>query len=316
VDVEGLLTAVLEKHPTMQQLNSLFTSQHGGKVEALSEKVDTFKEILNALNTLPEGFAKTIGDERMAGVAGSMDKLNASTDSLTLRIGDANSALIKWTADLAAGAAKKASESSDSTIQGATVAAGAGVLGVTAAAAKAWLGGMTVREVISTGLGIAGRSIPIFAAVAGLPAVIAAGAEAGVMKGAVPTGKGILDTQPMGKPWLPPAGKAAPTGLPLPTPENMASAAQAKIDVSQVDQAKEKLEDADRAKQKLSEPTTINMDASSVNAANSTVLQLISNLARVGTMAANIQSTVNNIKIPSLGSVQRGHFSVGGVQGE
>jgi hypothetical protein len=120
----------------------------------------------------------------------------------------------------------------------------------------------------------------------------------------------------MGKPWLPPAGKAAPTGLPLPTPENMASAAQAKIDVSQVDQAKEKLEDADRAKQKLSEPTTINMDASSVNAANSTVLQLISNLARVGTMAANIQSTVNNIKIPSLGSVQRGHFSVGGVQGE
>ena len=316
VDVEGLLTDILEKHPTMQQLNSLFTSQHGGKVEALSERVETFKEILNALNTLPEGFAKTIGDERMAGVAGSLDRLNSSTDSLALRIGDADAALIKWSADLAASLAKKASEAPDKVIQGGTALAGAAVLGVTGAAAKAWLGGMTVREIISSGIGMAGRSIPIFAAAGGLITVIEDAAEKGVMKGAIPTGKGILDTQPMGKPWLPPTGKAAPIGLPLPTPENMASAAQAKVDGSQVDALKQKADAAKASVDTLNTTVTPNVDKASIDAANGAVSQLLANLAKVGTMAANIQSTVNNIKIPSLGSIQRGHFSAGGVQGE
>ena len=66
----------------------------------------------------------------------------------------------------------------------------------------------------------------------------------------------------------------------------------------------------------LNTTVTPNVDKASIDAANGAVSQLLANLAKVGTMAANIQSTVNNIKIPSLGSIQRGHFSAGGVQGE
>ncbi|MBU3887202.1 phage tail tape measure protein [Methylosinus sp. KRF6] len=117
VDVEGLLGAILEKHPALQQLNAMFTSEHGAKVGALAENLDRFREIVKAINDVHEGFAKEIGDKRMEGVSGSLNKLEASAETLQLRFGEANQALIKFSADALGIAAQKASQAPDVAMQ-------------------------------------------------------------------------------------------------------------------------------------------------------------------------------------------------------
>ena len=120
------------------------------------------------------------------------------------------------------------------------------------------------------------------------------------------------------KTWRPGASDA-PTPPRRPTDfgfEGGQGSAAPKVDGSQVDALKQKAVEAKASVDTLNTTVTPNVDKASIDAANGAVSQLLANLAKVGTMAANIQSTVNNIKIPSLGSIQRGHFSAGGVQGE
>jgi TP901 family phage tail tape measure protein len=116
VNVEGLLQAILETHPHLQQLNALFTAEHGAKVGALAENLERFKEIVTGINSVHESFAREIGDKRMEGLAGSLNKLEAAVEALELRIGAANAAWIKFTADVLAGAARKAAQLPDEAI--------------------------------------------------------------------------------------------------------------------------------------------------------------------------------------------------------
>ncbi len=188
-------------------------------------------------------------------------------------------------------------------------------------AALLWKGYQGLKDVISPGLkateaaggvpklGMGGAALPIFAAT-GLIEAIADGAEKGLMRGSVPTGKGLFDSGPSGKPWAtPPLKPGAPT-LPNPTPDFIAAADQARID-----QAKAKLEDAEKAKQKLAEPTDIIVNDAGLDGAMAKLREFISLKAQAG-QDINVKVNVQTQNIPSLGSIQRGHFSAGGVQGE
>ncbi|PPQ28937.1 hypothetical protein CCR94_16230 [Rhodoblastus sphagnicola] len=103
------------------------------------------------------------------------------------------------------------------------------------------------------------------AALAGIPIIAAAGAANREMLGSVPGNKGenaIPFPSPTDKPWFGPGGKPGTVGLPLPTPENLASATQALQEVQQRGQS------AIQTLQMLNgEQVTPNVDASQLDLA-------------------------------------------------
>jgi len=313
VDIEGLLTKILESNPSLQQLNSLFTSQHGGKVAALAENVDRFKQILDAINGVVEGFAQGIGDKRNAGVAGSMNKLDAALDSLTLRVGQVSQDMIKFAADLTAGLAKKAVDSPDAVVKGGALALGAGAAATSAASLYGFLGGGGVAGAIKGALtpwgwgaraGAAAIGSPFGIVGLGLGGIAAATPEAD--RKALTSTEGYPQMLKTDKPWMPTPGGKGPLGL-----GDFDGQAMPKVDTKGIDKAKTAADGAKEAVDGLNLTVTPNIDQSSIDAFIAKVAQAKAAVMGLGSTVASETG-----KIGSVAKAQRGQFSYGGQQGE
>jgi len=313
VDIEGLLTKILESNPSLQQLNALFTSQHGGKVSALAENVDRFKQIIEAINSVTEGFAGGIGDKRNAGVAGSMNRLEASLDSLTIRVGQANEGLIKFSADLLAGAAKKGIDLPNGAIAAGTGALGAGVAATTGAGLWGYLGGGGVAGAFKGAMlpwswaaraGAAAAGSPLGIAGLGLAGIAAATPEKD--RKALASTAGYPEMLRGGKSWMPGAGGKGPLGL-----GDFDGQAMPKVDTKEIEKAKTEAEGAKEAMDGLNTTFSPKVDSSSIDA-------FIGKVAQAKAAVAGLGASVNaqTARIGALGKVQRGNFTFGGVQGE
>jgi TP901 family phage tail tape measure protein len=170
VDVEGLLSAILNKNLGISALNDLFTDKHGGKAKALSEKSDVFSEITEALRHVKDGFADGIAQKRMEGVDGSLKRLDASTEAFTLQVASANDSLIKFSADLASSALAKASQADPATLQTGTAVAGGITAAAVISAGSAYFSGAGLTAAIAAGAGTAAGIVgsPIFLGAAAL----------------------------------------------------------------------------------------------------------------------------------------------------
>ena len=151
VDVEGLLTEILNKKLGIGLLNDLFSDKHGGKIKALSEKSDVFSEIVEALNHVKEGFASEIAGKRMEGVSGSLDRASASLEAFTLQVASANDGLIKFSTDAFSSVVKKLGEQPKEAIQTETVAGGALLGAGVVSAVSAYFGGAGFGASIAAG---------------------------------------------------------------------------------------------------------------------------------------------------------------------
>ena len=321
VDIEGLLMAILEKNPTLQQLNSLFTSQHGGKVSALSENIARVKEIFDAINHVPEGFAQGIGDKRMAGFAGSMNKAEAAIEAFTIRVGEANSATLKFTADLVTKVASKAADAPDGLLQAGS--AGLSALGIASGIAglKGFLGGgglaggikgaaLPTSWLLRAGLGALGTPLGV---IGGGIGAIAASAPEKDRKALTSTvgypnllrGKGAYmpgrDKQPF-----------------VPDPSVLGADAMPKVDTTDLDKAKTKAEETKTAVDGLTTTVTPKVDLASIQAAQIAADKLLATFVKIEGAAgsASAQAKTLGAKLGTLGQLQRGNFSYGGVQGE
>ena len=315
VDIEGLLMAILEKSPTLQQLNSLFTLQHGGKVSALAENVGRLKEILEAINHVPEGFAQGIGDKRMEGFAGSMNKAEAAIEAFTIRVGEANSAALKFTADMVAKAATTAANASDGTLQkGATVV---GTLGLISAGAglSAFLGGAGVGGSLGAGLAAGGASLPFFAAGAGAWSTYK-GMGGGQTDSENAITREIVELKQTIENLDKILARKARWDEDGTETQGKRDAAQKRLDAINVDtgdldKAKKAAEDTKSAVDALDTTVTPNIATGPIDTALSKARELKALLDGIGSSTANLGA-----RIQSLGKIQRGNFSFGGVQGE
>ncbi|MCA8895977.1 MAG: phage tail tape measure protein [Hyphomicrobiales bacterium] len=316
VDIEGLLAAVLEKQPTLQQLNSLFTSQHGGKVAALAENVGRFKEIIDAINHVSEGFAGSIGDKRNAGFAGSMNKLESAFEALSLRVGQVNEGMLKWAADLGVAAAKKARDLPDGLLRGGSIAAGA--LGAASAGmgAYSFLGG--------GGLAGAAKGAMMPTAWALRAAMAAGGSPFGLLgfglggiaaatpekdRKALASTAGYPELLNAKKPWMGGAGGKGPLGI------DFDGQAMPKVDTSQLEKAKTEAEGAKEAIEGMNVTASPKVETSSIQSAVDLAKQLNAELAKADSLAASAKASAAGA-VAAIGKVQRGRFSFGGVQGE
>ncbi|WP_081433793.1 phage tail tape measure protein [Beijerinckia indica] len=312
VDVEGLLRAILEAHPTLAQANALFTSQHGGKVTALSENAERTETIIHDVSNVHEGFAEDIGNKRNEGVSGSFLSLEAAMEALKLRIGEVNQGLLKFSADLASDTLKKIANLPDDVLQkGSLGVAGAGALSGLAGlvsfvsgdglanAAKAGIG--TMSKGLTSYLLYEGGKYGIDLLLNQLPhPQYPAGYDPKQIRdrGAWGDLMSLLKNMPG---WTPPAQK--------PTPPAPVEAAP-HVDMEQIDVVAQKSTAAGDALAKaINQPLALQVDTSALDAVLNKVSQVKAGLASIGTQAANVQ-------IPSFGRTQRGSFTSAGSQGE
>lgn len=72
VDSEGLLRAIIAAHPTLGQVNAFVGEKQGGRAIAFMRDLALYDDYVKKLREAPEGFAKSIADERMGGYAGAL----------------------------------------------------------------------------------------------------------------------------------------------------------------------------------------------------------------------------------------------------
>jgi hypothetical protein len=89
VDSEGLLRAIIAAHPTLGQVNAFAGEKQGGRLIAVMRDLALFEEKYRQLKEAPEGFAKSIADERMAGYAGAKTRAEGSYMNAETAIGRA-----------------------------------------------------------------------------------------------------------------------------------------------------------------------------------------------------------------------------------
>ena len=99
VDAEGLLAAILQAQPTLQQLNALFTDKQGGKGGVLAKAFEQIGKDREALRTTPDDFGKKIADEIMGGLGGSFERLKGSVETFYQSLGEANATLLTFSFD-------------------------------------------------------------------------------------------------------------------------------------------------------------------------------------------------------------------------
>ncbi|MCX5513372.1 phage tail tape measure protein [Kaistia algarum] len=95
VDVEGLLTTIMKKDPTLAILNAFFTDKQGGRAAILGKGMENFLSDREALTNTPDNFGDHIATEIMAGLGGSLERFKGSVENSILAIGQANEGLIR-----------------------------------------------------------------------------------------------------------------------------------------------------------------------------------------------------------------------------
>ena len=89
VDSEGLLRAIMEKHPSLAALNGFFGFQQGGRAGAALQNPEEFDENRRKLAETPVGFALQIATERLQSFDGALKQLEGSIETLQIKISSA-----------------------------------------------------------------------------------------------------------------------------------------------------------------------------------------------------------------------------------
>ncbi len=171
VDVAGLLKAILDAHPTIGQANALVTDKHGGKLTALAEKASVFNDIFEQLEHVRDGFAKEIGDERMAGFSGALKRAAGAILNFETAIGRANDAMMTSSVDRFAQIVQHIAELDPSIVK----------LGTEIAAIAAGMTAIKAAGLLSDGFGLKGSAAALDGAAAALQraAVVLGGGHPG-----------------------------------------------------------------------------------------------------------------------------------------
>jgi TP901 family phage tail tape measure protein len=153
VDAEGLLHAVLTKNPSLALANAMFTDKHGGKIASLAQNLKVFDDIVAQLQHVKEGFAKEIAEERMAGFAGALSKLEGALLNAATSIGrafdaDGKGGLLTGLAGRVAGLVQGFAE-----LNGATVAVTSAIVGLGGTAATIFGAWKLTRTLLGFGAG-------------------------------------------------------------------------------------------------------------------------------------------------------------------
>jgi TP901 family phage tail tape measure protein len=86
VDAEGLLRAIIAKHPSLAMLNGFFGFQQGGRAGAALQNPEEFNENLKKLQETPIGFALQIATERLQSFDGALKQLEGSIETLQIKV--------------------------------------------------------------------------------------------------------------------------------------------------------------------------------------------------------------------------------------
>lgn len=127
IDVEGLLRALMRSHLNLSQANAIFGPKQGGRAMAALGNEALFNEKYEELKHVPEGFAASISEQRMAGFDGAMQRLEGALKNVETAFGRANDSPMTLLADSAAKAAQHLAEADASLLRFITVVGGAAI---------------------------------------------------------------------------------------------------------------------------------------------------------------------------------------------
>jgi len=136
VDSDRLLHDLLGAGLSASQITQIFGSKAGGKFAAASrEGIKKFEEYKVGIENVPENYPEQIARERMAGVAGAMERLKAATENLGIAFVAANERWITPTLNEATKLANAFARLDGTTLEAVTaiggVVGGLGALGAT-----------------------------------------------------------------------------------------------------------------------------------------------------------------------------------------
>ncbi|HWW46534.1 MAG TPA: phage tail tape measure protein [Xanthobacteraceae bacterium] len=95
IDTEGLLRAIIEKSPTLSQVNAIFGDRQGGRFAILAKAgLEMFNDYVQKLKEAGDNFHVEIAKERMAGFAGAADRAAGAMMNFVTAIGRANDSLL------------------------------------------------------------------------------------------------------------------------------------------------------------------------------------------------------------------------------
>ena len=119
-DSEGLLRAIIASNPSLAQANSIFGVQQGGRFMSIGGHLHEFEDYKKKLDTVPEGFAQSIGDERMGGFAGALTRAEGAVKNFETALGRAHDSIMTQGLDVFSNLVNAASKMPDELIRGAT----------------------------------------------------------------------------------------------------------------------------------------------------------------------------------------------------
>lgn len=151
----------------LQFANALFGSKQGSRIATALNDPDTFGKILELLNTKSDGYAKNIGDQRMAGFDGAVSRFEGSIKNLETAIGrawdkDGRGGFLTGATDWLGKTIQHAAELPSGIVQGGSAAAG--VAGAAAGAYGVW----NISRLLLTGGGLPASAIALNEAAAAL----------------------------------------------------------------------------------------------------------------------------------------------------
>lgn len=120
IDTEGLLRAVIASNPTIAQANAIFGAQQGGRFMSIGGKLEMFDDYVQRLATVTEGFAKHIGEERMAGFSGALTRAEGAVKNFETAIGRANDGWATKSLDVFSAALNAVSKFDQATLEAGT----------------------------------------------------------------------------------------------------------------------------------------------------------------------------------------------------
>ena len=125
VNTPELLRAIIAANPTLNQANAIFGEKQGGRFTAVSGGgVKLFDETVSKLTNVSEGFAKSIGDERMGGFSGALLRAEGAIKNFETALGRANDGWLTQSLNTFSGFVNSASKMSDAQLQAATAVGG------------------------------------------------------------------------------------------------------------------------------------------------------------------------------------------------
>ena len=138
VNTPELLRAIIAANPTLNQANAIFGEKQGGRFTAVSGGgLKLFDETVAKLANVAEGFAASIGEERMGGFSGALLRAEGAIKNFETALGRANDSWMTPTINAFSAVVNSASKMSETQLQAVTTLGGftAAVVGAQAALA-------------------------------------------------------------------------------------------------------------------------------------------------------------------------------------